>query len=397
MSESSREYPDAIDKWWLSRACKDLNTEDVNRALTLLRAPIQSLSDQFTKKREDGFIEYFKGGTNTCAYGLFYFPQTWMLTRLVLSELLEFRNWRLPNNGPINILDLGCGLGSAGLSALELLHRKGVDNPISLHGVDYATRALSYCSDIFHQNSQLWPNAKLSVNCQNLNDFQRDKKGPAKGYHLIILSFSLNEALQTYSTEKVIGYLRSLSSKLSRGGLIVVMDPAMKPISEALHSAAESLTEDRKLFYWGPYLHGPKCPLVETKKYWNHEVRLWNPPQSLSFLNRKLWRSIQELKCSCLILGKAPSESSDNDSDSLVRLVSPIVNKKGRFVFFAVDESGVLGTYDIQFRDINKDEKKKVEMIERGDTLGLNGLIKLGGDAQYRIPEFSKIVFHYQP
>ena len=45
------------------------------------------------------------------------------------AEAYGFRNWQVPQKGPIKILDIGSGSGASGLSTLYFLRKLQVINP----------------------------------------------------------------------------------------------------------------------------------------------------------------------------------------------------------------------------------------------------------------------------
>ena len=114
--ESARHYPPALEQWWVDR----VNHSDVH-TLENLHRNASVLSDHFTTKRDKGFPDYFKKPGHLLAYGLYFHPQSWVRTRFPLMEAIQHRGWQPDGDGPIQILDVGSGPGSACLSALQLL------------------------------------------------------------------------------------------------------------------------------------------------------------------------------------------------------------------------------------------------------------------------------------
>ena len=391
--DSARYFPKDIESFWVNRICSYYKTQDENQAMGKIREYVQYLSDHFTLDREDIGVDYGRKEYFLLAYGIFFFPQTWTRVRYVFLELLDYYDWQLSKKGPIKILDVGSGTGAAFLSVIQLLRARGVTNPIVVDAVDYSKNSLQMARSVLLENRSLFGDVKLNLHAQDCSQFVRTENKKLSGYHLVLASFSLNEIFKDMSFEERNKVIDILQNKCRAKGLLLVMEPALKETSEDLQRIRDWRILENESYSWGPYLSDHKCPFLEKGKYWNHEVRIWSPPKSLRTVNTKLWRSVRELKFSYMALGQVEAAKCQMDPNSMisVRIVSPVVKKRGRFVFFGVSEMGAHSSFEIQTRDIESFEKKLLEDLERGDILDIENVIQLGEGNNYRIKDFKSL------
>src|SRR5262245_42511074 len=142
-------YPHDVERVFLdaARARAPRSTED--ECVDRLAERARRLSDLFTTERPDGpdrFPDYAASEESRIAYGLLFFPQTWVRTRFALAEAVEARGWR-PARPQTVILDLGAGLGAAGFSAAQFLVARGLADRARILAVDRSKAALDALTD----------------------------------------------------------------------------------------------------------------------------------------------------------------------------------------------------------------------------------------------------------
>src|SRR5688572_8445857 len=102
------EYPGSLEDWWIRRTLRQYSCNSLDQREAQIERSIQSLSDGFTLERPKNLSgNYFADPELLCAYGLFFFPQNYVRTQLVLQEILS-RGWEPPPE-TLTVLDLGCG------------------------------------------------------------------------------------------------------------------------------------------------------------------------------------------------------------------------------------------------------------------------------------------------
>ena len=388
--DSARYYPEEIENWWVDKVNLYFKTKDNKVGLAKIREYVQYLSDHFTTDREDIGVDYGRKEYFLLAYGIFFFPQTWARIRYPLKELLEVYQFEFSKKGPIHIADIGAGTGSAFLSAIQLLRAKGITNPIHIDAIDHSRNSLELAKTILQSHRSLFGDVKLKAITEDCKKFIKDKATEKGDYHLVIASFSLNEVMPEMTLEKADQTVGELQNLTRPKGITLILEPALKETAERLQSIRDKRISEKTSFCWGPYPNQSPCPFLEKAKFWNHEVRIWDPPQSLKHVNTTLWRSIKELKFSYIALSRVQPNIFE-ENDSTFRIVSPISKKKGKYLIFGISAKGNHCSYDFQMRDMSSEEKKEFKSLERGDILKISNMAELGQVNCYRIPNFSSI------
>jgi SAM-dependent methyltransferase len=420
---SARAYPEWLEAWWIRQACQRAGTKDAEAAVLRLAGAVQKLSDLFTVDRpvaaqsappaKTHFPDYGADTELAVAYGLFFFPQNFVRARLPLAEAVDFRGWKpLDQNEtrPVRVLDLGAGAGAAGLGAASFLRERGLAGEVQLTSVDRSPDSLARLATLARENAAHLPGLRVRTVTQNALEWVRNELPRAEeSYDLIVLGFALNEMLPaSLGPAPRLELAGQLRRALAPRGLLLILEPSLRETAGPLQELSDALcarAAQPPFPRWGPYLGERACPLRAEGKFWNHEVRRWSAPGSLSLLNRKLWREIGELRFAYALHGcNAPAAlpgafavASEEPGGLTVRLVSPFHLRKGGFVAACVATDGVKYTLDLQSRGLPKDEIARLGQIERGDILALRGLQLLGTPRMLRLPSPSAIAARYHP
>jgi ribosomal protein RSM22 (predicted rRNA methylase) len=354
-------YPEWLEQWWSRYACEMLSCASVNQALPRLEREIQKLSDRFTVDRSSDFGDIYHDKNQLLAYGLFFFPQTFVRIQFPLLELL-MRGWKVSLDRPVRVLDVGAGSGAAGMSVARILLENEV-NAVEIVATDRSEGSLLLLRRIIGQLSEFFPRT-------NWKTVVADASSPENlgEFDLIVISFSLGELFANKSASAIQDWLGKKSQCLTRNGVILITEPALKETSTKLEQLRDLVAARRNLHIWGPCLHHSDCPLLKEGKFWCHEVRRWKVPQSLQSLNRHLYRSIHLLKFSFLTLGNQPPEPY---SDNYFRLVSPMAKMKGKYVASGCAADGQIRQYEILRRNLDPSREAFLKACERGDILRL--------------------------
>lgn len=403
MTQSS--YPNWLETWWLQQAAlhfrKSYSREDLSYLDPLVK-DIQELSDLFTTERPEQFTNYTQTAQSSLAYGLFFFPQSFVKTMYVMAELLEFWKWspKLEGNRPLRILDLGAGLGAVGTAAALMVRQAFPDTTIHLHATDHSPESLNWLKKLWGDNTGQLTNIKLETQTANALHYPKLANNANAKYDLILLGFSLNEILSKLPIEQKLDWLNQLASQLSPNGLLIILEPALQQTAQSLQRLSDLWISTKRGYRWGGYLHQGPCPILTSQKHWNHEVRHWQPPTSIEYLNRTLWRhSAQNLKFSFTALSHQPPLAF-GPSPQLIRLVSPMSLMKAEFIFNGVASDGNLHTYHALIRGLKKHDLKIIqEQFERGDILFLESPqpMKTAGEFRLNSPQQIQVKYHPCP
>jgi len=353
-------YPAAAEAHWVAQA--ELATDLVgDAAVERLAFSVARLSDLFTTERPEGrFPDYFAETDLLAAYGIFFLPQSFVRTGFALAQAMEWRGWTPTSPSPA-ILDLGSGPGSCGVAAAHHLLRLGSTH-VTLSAVDRSPGALAGLEQF--AASLL---GKVATIRTRVGDANRAETWPEGDYDLIVAGFVLNEMPQL-SPAALLTWFNTLRQRLRPGGLIILLEPALRTTAERLQRLGEAVCAQGVLPRIGPELDQAPCPQLLAGEHWNHEARRWRAPDSTAYANRKLFRDLREVRFSCALFSAAPLRPTPPEA---VRLVSDVQMIKGLLRFIVV-RTGQLQSVEVPTRGLSKHEVKALAgTFGRGDVVGI--------------------------
>jgi len=355
-------YPGQLEHFWREEARLLWGFLPEEELLQRVRPHVQKLSDRFTVERGAGGPRYGEEPEARLAYGFFFFPQTFVRTQQALRECLARRSPRSEaGDGAIAVLDLGAGAGAAGFAALHALRERDV----RLLALDHSTESLATLRKGFESGrNELWPRATLET---RVGDLQR-LDALSGGWDLVIASFAINEPFEGRPLAAAEEWLRGALGLLKPGGLLILLEPALKETSERLEHLRDRVAADAWAHIVAPCLHARACPLLAEGRYWCHEVRRWESPPLAEKINRTLFRDLPHLKYSFLALAAeavAPGDAQPNRA----RLVAPVSEQHGKFVSRGCCADGALRDLDVLARHLSADEKLALRRMERGSRV----------------------------
>lgn len=355
-----------------------------------LENDIQHLSDLLTTERSLSFGGYAGDERSLLAYGLFFFPQTFARIQFPLLETILFHGWNPPDSRPLRILDLGAGTGAASFGILHLLQQENPASPIHVTAVEQSTPSLGILKKLAADQASEYPNASFEFRQGDLVDFSSWLQPDDPPWDIVVLSFSLNEAFFGSARSVIRGWLTELAGRLSFHGIILITEPVLKEDNDRLEHLRDALVKDpAPPHVWSPCPHQQPCPLFSSNRFTCHEVRNWNPPESLSLLNRHLFREIHLLKFSFLILGKTPAPKPSDPAQ--VRLLAPVTQVKGRLITAGCAADGCRHEYELQTRGMDRPAIKQLCLLSRGDILHIANPKPVGSHSIMRIPDAAAI------
>ncbi len=389
-------FPDALESWWWKQATSKWEDSSEEKLLNSMRREIVEQSDRFNKTRTFESGSYGSRDLSILSYGNFFFPRTWQAMVYALSEAYSLRGWKVPNKGPLRILDLGSGSGASGLACLFLLRKWKIENPISLEAWDYSSKSLGTLKSLHRACPALWPNSKVITKRKDLR-YALGKEDSLQ-FDLILMSFSMNEILEKEGIEYQLDWLNQVTQLLKSNGFLIILEPAESQTCNNLQESSRALTESSAhLHKHAPYFNNWPCPLIANKsKYYSHEVRRIFPTQTMQKINVPLRLEIGEIKFGMSILGK-PKALSFSGKHSPCRLVSPIKKSKGVIFFVGIGADGQEYRYEFQRRNLSKEETKDLLSLERGDVLGLGSGESGKDEKRVRIPSTDEVKLLFAP
>ncbi len=359
------DYPEELELTWLRRAIDLTHADTPELACDRVVRRVAELSDLFTLNRRPGYSRYAAYPAAQVAYGLYFFPQTYLRVRFVLAECAAVAG-ELPTSctsGSLRLLDLGAGSGAACLAAVDWL--AGVAPTLNVHwtAVDRSGAALAALERLTCE----CPPVKRPIVRTVLADVRHWR--PDESADLVLAVFVGNELFEDSPDEDYTEWLNRALGMTRHGGWLVVIEPALRAVR--LDRARDRLLARRDVRILGPCPHHRPCPLLAAARAtaWCHDVRRWNAPLGLRWINRRLHRDISVVAHAYLVVQRAPP-LADPQEPTTARLVGPIRPTAGRILFRLCCGDGAARSCEILTRHLAKDEIRWIrEEWERGDRV----------------------------
>ena len=370
------EYPAELESWWISAACRATDCDDPTVALTRLEAVAGKLSDSFTVDRPHTFANYTTDPASLAAYGLFFFPQTFVRMRETLRACPLFTPDKQtpPPSHPLRVLDLGCGTGASALAAAC----EWKELAITLTAIDHSQQSLTVLHQLFVELNGLWPRATLVTESRDVRS-----DGLTGPFDWILASFVVNELFSYDDAAGVERWMRNQIDRLSPGGHLVVIEPAGAGPCERLQHIRNRFANDENIALVAPCPHRHPCPMLGANRGFCHDVRSWRVPESLSRINRRLQRSVHDLKYGLLVLQRAPPVPPA--TLDRMRLVAPVNRVKGRLVTRGCCADGALREIELMTRGLSRPQIDAIADRERGDFLRMVNGRSIGDGRIWRV------------
>jgi ribosomal protein RSM22 (predicted rRNA methylase) len=212
---------------------------------------------------------------------------------------------------------------------------------------------------------------------------QIQQAGP---YDLIILANCLNELSESIDARTRL--VAAALSLLAPQGTVMIMEPALRETSRALHRVRDLLLQEKRCTVYSPCLHEERCPALVDPDDWCHEERAWEPPASIQRMDREVGFIKDALKFSYLLLRTDGRTIAPRSPDTF-RLVSELRKLKGDTRAWLCNELGrqEVGRLDRALSPSNS----AWERCQRGTIVRIEGITKKEGSTLGRIPAQGKI------
>ena len=326
--------------------------------LQRLEPSVETLSTSFTSERPEQFTIYLDNPDVLTAYALAFAPQTYARVYDAVSGILA----RLPQfpSRPLKILDLGSGIGSAGLAVADCLETH-VPGPHQITCVDWSQAALQAAREII---------PGVTTIKSDLRSFS-----PEGEFDIIVSSFAFNEAFPSPSdAERAI---RQFAAHLSTDipSFILLLEPADRIAVPRLHLLRSQLPE---LPLYAPCPHRQACPMIATQDGVCHDVRRFKPERTMTLLCRHTRSTVSEVKYALLAFGRPQGpEAEGMNQPEFLRLVGPVNKAKGLLTCRVCMGDGRLCRLEIPASSLQTERRHALLDRERGDCAWLDGPLEL--------------------
>lgn len=286
---------------------------------------IAALSDLFTSERLDLGMQYFNQPTYRTAYALYFFVINFAKIHQAITEALSAVA-RFPVNKPIRILDLGAGMGAGLFAGISALHRSGIRADYQALAVD-ANKAVLQDLQALRPLLDCVPPADIHTEVLDLRRSYQSllREQP---FDIIIAANVLNE-IGKRDPETQLKSARLLAiyqQLLSNQGILVVVEPAMAPLSKIIGQIHDQfLRAEPNLSILAPCTGNFACPALTTSN-WCHTKRVWRRPILATEIDEYLGHDNSFLKYCSFIIAKEPLRPATRPKQGIRQLRATVLS-----------------------------------------------------------------------
>ncbi|MEM9069615.1 MAG: small ribosomal subunit Rsm22 family protein [Myxococcota bacterium] len=307
---------------------------------------VREMSEIYTRRREG--ISAATSPDVLQARLRFFFPRDFMKVVYPLAEL--HAQALLPKGRTWRILDLGAGIGTSTLGAAHFAAEMDVAERFEVDAYDLI-------SDALKAFAELAPRAALPISLRrHAGDVQ--KRAMGERYDLILLGLVLNEL----RPEDALALVRSLRANLAPGGVLLILEPALRTTTRRLMELRSELLSEWSVL--GPCLHQKVCPMLARAKDWCHEERAFTLPDELASVAKDAGLRWETSTFAYLALGTAPPSPPTHR----LRVVSGRLKTKGKLELVGCGREGELTRW-MRLDRHESEENAAFGDARRGDLL----------------------------
>ena len=321
------------------------------RELRDVGASVRRLSEGLIGDRALAGGDYMSDASLLGAYLLYFWPRSYAQASAVFGELggVEGR-----------VLDVGGGPGPMAAAALDA-------GASRVHVVDGSKRALEAARALMGERVTT-----------ARRDLERERACDDEGFGAIVVGHAVNELWKDEGggVARRVALCEDLLGRLAPGGVLVVIEPALKETSRALLEVRDALLE-RDASVLAPCLYAGACPALERPRDWCHAERAWTPWEVTEAIAREAGRDVTRHRMTYVAFG-APGAARAEASDEVFRIVSASLHSKGQRKFMGCGPRGRHGLTLLKRHA--KGSRKAFADLERYDVVRLAGDLEPKGD-----------------
>lgn len=321
--------------------------ERITRAARKLHGPysrgelaeaVAALSQVYTRERSQ-LTSLPSDRASLLARAAFFFPRDLPKVFGPLDEL--HAAGRFPSAAKLRVLDVGAGLGATGLGLARWLKLRGRGvEQLELVALEQSKSALRGCAELSSALAEL-PEEFVKPQLSMLTEDVRSARVAGK-FDLVLFGFVLNEIArdqpEPQRTEQLASLLLDASTRLREGGVIVVLEPALRETTRELMAVRDLLASRRSApFVLAPCVHAEPCPMLPSARDWCHQELAYALPSELAEVARAASLRYEGLSYASLVLGNQPRAASE---PSLARVVSDRLESKGKLELYTCARDG---------------------------------------------------------
>ncbi len=308
---------------------------DQNADIDYLVAEVLRLSHMLTRERDCLPHRYLKDPGLRKAYLEYFLPVNEEKIHVPLAELFRHPDV-LAGKSALRVLDAGTGPGTSMLGLLGFYARRDRRPRIAFTAVDRVQENLAEAERLVRERSAEVSLRTLRASVEELPRILND------AYDLIIFSNVLNELFigeESRVSRRITAVGNILRTLLADDGSCIIIEPALRETSRDLLLLRDGLLREG-LHVFSPCLIGDRCPALANRKDWCHEDLLWEPPERIREIDRRIGLRKDSLKFSYLVLRKDTLSLASVLPDRSCRVVSEPLVSRGKTELFLCGPGG---------------------------------------------------------
>jgi SAM-dependent methyltransferase len=343
-----------------------------------------------TYTRERAALATLQGDDSALGARLqFFLPRDLLKVHGPLAELASVGALPPAEAGVWRVLDLGAGLGSTSLGVARYAALTGSAQRLDVTAVDTDAAALELFQELARDVTSL-PGVPIALTTQTADIARTVPRGH---FDFILLGLSLNElhAGAPLRAAKLASRLVQLSASLDTGGVLLIIEPALRETSRALHEVRDIVVaRGAAPHVFAPCLTHAGCPMLVRERDFCHERVPFQLPRALAALAASAGLREADLTYSYLSLRNQPGSLRELAPDAtLFRAVSGQIASKGKTELWLCGEPGAPRAMRLdRHRSL---ENMAFEHAERGSILQLDGADPVEPGRPLRIQANSRV------
>ncbi|MDO8526323.1 MAG: small ribosomal subunit Rsm22 family protein [Deltaproteobacteria bacterium] len=331
---------------------------------------VDALSTAFTEGRSELPKNYFNKKEFRSAYILYFLLINAAKVWKSLEEAAPFIK-----KGPLKILDVGSGPGTAALTASAFF----ADRPIEITGLEQNP-------GIQKDALGLWkmmpvPQHRFIAKTVSLYSKNIARELQKEKYDIIFAANFLNELPEEEQLKLCELFFKHTS-------LIIIIEPALQETTRTLMRLRDLLLEKKLGAVLAPCLHQQRCPMLgHNARDWCHFYINWKCPLTIRQVDQEIGNKHDYVKMAYMIFDSRRVSNVGHETEGLWRTVSsPLISNGKKEIIFCGD-CGLLK----KIERLNKEKtitNTSFDYARRGDIVEWKGETRVG--AEDKIPVIKK-------